>query len=111
DHVKQQENNKENHRQNNLQSLLRPQLKFVFPGPVIGISRRHVQLVSQHTAGLVHKPAVISSVEVEIYIAGKGAVLVTNHGRSVRKRQVCNLSNGNLRSPWSGNKHSFKVLP
>src|SRR6266852_8114942 len=50
-HIEQQEDDKEHHRQDELQSLFGPQLEFILPRPFVVLASRQSQLLSYQTVG------------------------------------------------------------
>src|SRR5690349_21433198 len=71
DHIKQKENSSEHNGQNNFESLLCTEFKFVFSRPVKAKPRLQFQFVMQQFGGLLNKPAVISGIQVKIDVACK----------------------------------------
>src|SRR5713101_4256571 len=104
DHIKQQEDDEEHHRQNELQSLFGPQLEFVLPRPLVGIASWQGQLLSKRLVGAVDEAAVILRVQVNVNVSSERPILIANHGWPTGERNLSHLCDGNLRASRSGNQ-------
>src|SRR5207249_8128003 len=67
--------------------LLRPKLEFIFARPLIGVSRGQLQLLTKHLARLVHEPAVVGGVEINVDISRELAVFIADHRRAARSEE------------------------
>src|SRR5947209_20514703 len=79
-HVKEQKDDEEHHRQDELQSFFGPQLEFILPRPLVRVASRQGQLLSKRIVGAVDEAAVVLRVQVNVNVAGERAILVANHG-------------------------------
>src|SRR5713226_8776866 len=98
DHVKQQEDDEEHDRQNELQSLFGPQLEFILPRPLVGVTGRQRQLFSKRIVGAVDEAAVILRVQVNVNVSSERPILIANHGWPAGKRNLRHLCDRNPRA-------------
>src|SRR5579859_295952 len=109
-HIKKQKNHKENNRQNDFQSLLGPQLKFVLARPLIDVASRHLEFLCQQAGGLVHEPTVVFCVQIKVNIPGELAVFVADHGWAVRKINLRDLLDWDLCAGRGCNQYAAQLL-
>ena len=109
DHVQEQEDHEEHDGQNDLQPFLGPQLEFIFARPLIGVSRRQLQLLPKQLAGLVYESAVVGGVEVDVDISRELAIFIADHGRATRERNLGHFGNWYLRARRRRDQHATQL--
>ena len=90
DHIQQHEDYEEHDGKNEFQALFGTQLKFVFAGPLVGVSRRQSQFLLQQTRSLLYEAAIVARVQVDVDIAGELAAA----GAEVGVRQRVGIGGG-----------------
>src|SRR6266852_145903 len=110
DHVKQQKDDEEHHRQDELQSLFGPQLEFILPRPLVGVASRQGQLLSKRTVGTVDEAAVVLRVQVNVNVSSERPILIANHGWPTGERNLGHLCDRNLRASRSSNQDPSQLL-
>src|SRR5713101_5689760 len=109
-HIEQQEDDEEHHRQDELQSLFGPQLEFILPRPLVGVTGRQRQLFSKRIVGAVDEAAVVLRVQVNVNVAGERPILIANHGWPTGERNLGHLCDRNLRASRSSNQDPSQLL-
>src|SRR5579859_6918987 len=109
DHVQKQEDHEEHHGQNDLHPFLCPKLEFIFARPLIGVSRRQLQLLAKHLAGLVYEAAVVGGVEINVDIARELPIFIADHRRTTRERNLGYFGDRYLRPRWCRNQHATQI--
>src|SRR4029077_8072089 len=102
DHVEQHEDHEEHDWKNEFEALSRPQLKFVFARPLVGVSGGQAQFLLQQSGSPLNEAAIVARVQVNIDITCELAVFIPDHGRATREGERCDLVNGDLRARRSG---------
>ena len=98
DQIEKQKNDEEDNRQNDREPLLGAHLELVFAGPAPRVTGGQRNLLTQQCIGAIDEAAVIARLQVQIDVAGKGAVFVANHCGAARVVDSRNLAYGNLRA-------------
>src|SRR5580704_1051497 len=110
DHVQQHEDHEEHDGKNEFQAFFGTQLKFVFAGPLVGISRRQPQFLLQQTRSLLYEAAIIACIQVDVDITSELTIFISDHRRATRKGKGRYLANWDLCSRRSRNKHPAKLV-
>src|SRR2546427_2713012 len=114
DHVEKQKDHKEHHGQNNLQALFCTLLELVFTRPLIGVASWQLQLLPKQVASLIYESTIVGRVEIDIDIARELPILIADHRRPPRKRNLSHFSNRYLCTGGCCDQHAaqvFDILP
>src|SRR5580700_11138018 len=110
DHVQQHEDHEEHDGKNEFQALLGTQLKFVFAGPLVGVSRRQSQFLSEQTRSLLDEAAIVARIQVDVDITCELAIFISDHRGATREGKVRYLVNWDLCARRSRDKHTAKLV-
>src|ERR1700730_300720 len=109
-HVEQQEDDAENHWQDQLQPLLRAQLKFVFAGPFVSVAGWQREFLTEQIVRAGDKASIVFRIQIDVHLTSDRSILVTDHGGPSRKRNLRHFADGNLRASWGSDQDSSKFF-
>src|SRR5207237_7183644 len=87
----------------------RADLEFVLPGPEKRVPRRQLESLRNGSLGLLDVPADVPGRRIDVDIAGELTVLITDHRRAWCQRDLCELTEWDLRAGRRLDQNAFQV--